>query len=70
MTTYYGENAAQALGVQLVAGRLLQPDDYMDFDDVVKAAQAGDNKRLPQRAGDHPATGRAPVARAERAGQA
>jgi putative ABC transport system permease protein len=47
MTTYYGENAAQALGVQLVAGRLLQPDDYMDFDDVVKAAQAGDTKRLP-----------------------
>jgi len=47
MTTYYGENAAQALGVQLVAGRMLQPDDYMDFDDVVKAAQAGDNKHLP-----------------------
>ncbi|HET6431741.1 ABC transporter permease [Dyella sp.] len=47
MTTYYGENAAQALGVQLVAGRMLQGDDYMDFDDVVKAAQAGDTKRLP-----------------------
>ena len=47
MTTYYGENMAQALGVQLVAGRFLQPDDYMDFDDVVKAAQAGDTKRLP-----------------------
>ena len=47
MTTYYGENAAQALGVQLVAGRMLQPDDYMDFDNVVKAAQAGDNKHLP-----------------------
>lgn len=47
MSTYYGENAGQALGVQLVAGRLLTPDDFMDFDDVVKAAQAGDIKRLP-----------------------
>jgi putative ABC transport system permease protein len=47
-TNYYGENIAQTMGVQLIAGRLLQPDDYMDFDEVVKAAQAGDNKRLPK----------------------
>ena len=47
MTTYYGENAAQALGVRLVAGRLLGPDDYMDYDEVVKRVQAGDTKRLP-----------------------
>ena len=47
MTTYFGENLAQAFGVQLVAGRMLQPDDYMDFDAVVHAAQAGDLKHLP-----------------------
>ncbi|WP_026107577.1 ABC transporter permease [Dyella ginsengisoli] len=47
MTTYFGENLAQAFGVQLVSGRMLQPDDYMDFDAVVHAAQAGDLKHLP-----------------------
>ncbi|ODV14606.1 MAG: ABC transporter permease [Rhodanobacter sp. SCN 68-63] len=46
MTTYYGENIAQTLGVQLVAGRLLRPDEYMDFDTVVKAIQSGDTKPL------------------------
>jgi putative ABC transport system permease protein len=47
MTTYFGENLIQTFGLQLVAGRLLQPDDYRDFDAVVRAAQAGDLKQLP-----------------------
>ena len=47
MTTYYGENAAQTMGLQLVAGRLLEPGEYMDFDRVVAAAQAGEFKKLP-----------------------
>ncbi|HEU4670005.1 MAG TPA: FtsX-like permease family protein [Dyella sp.] len=47
MTTYFGENLIQTFGLQLVAGRLLQPEDYRDFDAVVRAAQAGDLKQLP-----------------------
>ncbi|WP_243050640.1 FtsX-like permease family protein [Dyella sp. RRB7] len=47
-STYYGENALQTLGTQLVMGRNLQPDDYMDFDDVVKAAAAKDPKGIPK----------------------
>lgn len=47
MTTYFGENLIQTFGLQLVAGRLLQPEDYRDFDAVIRAAQAGDLKQLP-----------------------
>lgn len=47
MTTYFGENLIQTFGLQLVAGRLLQPEDYRDYDAVVRAAQAGDLKQLP-----------------------
>lgn len=47
MTTYFGENLIQTFGLRLVAGRLLQPEDYRDFDAVVRAAQAGDLKQLP-----------------------
>jgi len=46
-TTYTGENVLQTLGTQLVAGRNLQPDDYMDFDDVVRAASVKDAKGIP-----------------------
>ena len=48
MTLYYGENAAQTMGVQLIAGRLLQADDFIDFKDVVKAANTADTKALPK----------------------
>jgi len=47
MTTYYGEGLDRAFGLQLVAGRMLRPDDYMDLDAVVRAAQADDLKHLP-----------------------
>ncbi|WP_445146129.1 ABC transporter permease [Dyella sp. Tek66A03] len=47
-TTYTGENVLQTLGTQLVAGRNLQPDDYMDFDDVVRAASVKDAKGIPK----------------------
>ncbi len=46
-STYYGENMVRALGLQLIAGRDLQPDEYMDFDDVVRAAAAKDPKAIP-----------------------
>ncbi|WP_243041838.1 ABC transporter permease [Dyella sedimenti] len=46
-TTYYGENLVRTLGAQLVAGRDLLPDEYMDFDDVVRAAAAKDNRMTP-----------------------
>lgn len=47
-TTYTGENVLQTLGTQLVEGRNLQPDDYMDFDDVVRAASVKDAKGIPK----------------------
>jgi putative ABC transport system permease protein len=47
MTTYFGEDIAQALGVRLIAGRLLKPQDYMDQDAAQKAIEAGETKRLP-----------------------
>ncbi len=47
-TTYTGENVLQTLGTQMVEGRNLQPDDYMDFDDVVRAASVKDAKGIPK----------------------
>jgi putative ABC transport system permease protein len=47
-STFYGENVLQTLGTQLVMGRNLQPDDYMDFDDVVRAASVKDAKGIPK----------------------
>lgn len=47
-TTYSGENVLQTLGTQLLAGRNLQPDDYMDFDDVIRAASVKDAKGIPK----------------------
>ncbi|WP_114238692.1 ABC transporter permease [Dyella sp. C9] len=46
-TNYYGENIAQTLGTQLIAGRHLQDTDYMDMDDVMRAAAAKDAKAIP-----------------------
>jgi putative ABC transport system permease protein len=47
---YWGENLAQTMGTQLVAGRNLREDDFRDIDAVDKAAGAGDpnDKALPQ----------------------
>ncbi|HET6554958.1 MAG TPA: FtsX-like permease family protein [Dyella sp.] len=47
-TTYYGENVVNALGLQLIAGRDLRPEEYMDFDDVVRGAAAKDAKAIPK----------------------
>lgn len=46
-TNYYGENIGQTLGVQLVAGRLLQSEDYIDEQDAKKAFEAGKFEGLP-----------------------
>jgi len=46
-TMYSGENLVPAFGLQLVAGRDLQPDDFRDFDEVVRGAAAKDAKSLP-----------------------
>jgi len=46
-TMYSGENLIPAFGAQLIAGRDLQPDDFKDFDEVVRAAGAKDAKALP-----------------------
>ncbi|WP_266172134.1 ABC transporter permease [Dyella subtropica] len=46
-TTYFGENTAETLGVQLIAGRFFQADEYKELDDVVKAFGAGDTKGVP-----------------------
>jgi len=47
---YWGQNLAQTLGTQLVAGRNLRDDDFRDLDAVNKAATGGDpnDKQLPQ----------------------
>lgn len=46
-TMYSGENIGPALGLQVIAGRDLQPDDFMDFDVVMRAVQARDTKSIP-----------------------
>ncbi|TBR40230.1 MULTISPECIES: ABC transporter permease [Dyella] len=46
-TNYYGVNVAQTLGVQLVAGRLLQESDYVTMDDAKKAFISGKTEGLP-----------------------
>lgn len=48
-TNYFGENVAQTLGLQLVAGRFLQSDEYVDLEDAIKAYAAGESnsKALP-----------------------
>jgi len=46
-TLYSGENIGPALGLQVIAGRDLNADDYMDFDAVMRAVQARDTKSIP-----------------------
>ncbi len=46
-TTYFGENIAQTLGVQLVSGRQLRADEYRDLDDVIQAFGAGKTEEVP-----------------------
>ncbi|WNL45380.1 FtsX-like permease family protein [Dyella sp. BiH032] len=45
---YQGENIAQTLGLQLVAGRLLQPGDYVELKDAAKAYTEGKAEGLPR----------------------
>jgi putative ABC transport system permease protein len=47
-TDYFGENVTQTLGTQLIAGRELRADDYMDMDQVVSAAATKDAKGIPR----------------------
>jgi len=46
-TMYSGENIGPGLGLQVIAGRDLQADDYMDSDVVMRAVAARDTKSLP-----------------------
>ncbi|MDE2156677.1 MAG: FtsX-like permease family protein [Xanthomonadaceae bacterium] len=46
-TTYFGENLVATMGTRLVAGRDLQPDDFVDVDTALKALRTGDSKSLP-----------------------
>lgn len=45
--SYFGENLTQTLGLRLVAGRDLQPDDYVDVDVAIKAIADGNEKMPP-----------------------
>jgi len=47
-TDYFGENITQTLGTQLIAGRELKPDDYVDMDVVLNAAARNDPKAMPK----------------------
>ena len=47
-TNYYGENIGQTLGVQLVEGRLLRPEDYVKLSEAAKAFKAGKVEGLPR----------------------
>ena len=46
-TTYFGENLVSTMGVQLLAGRDLRPEDFVDVDTALKGLQTGDAKSLP-----------------------
>ena len=45
---YQGQNIAQTLGLQLVAGRLLEPADYVELKDAAKAFSEGKTEGLPR----------------------
>jgi len=47
-TNYYGENIGQTLGVQLVAGRLLQPEDHVSLKEAGQAFKEGKTEGLPR----------------------
>ncbi|CAM5245181.1 ABC transporter permease [Rhodanobacter lindaniclasticus] len=44
--TYFGENLAQTMGVRLLTGRHLRPDEVLDADLVMKALATGDKEVL------------------------
>jgi putative ABC transport system permease protein len=46
-TTYFGENLVQTLGTQLISGRDLQADDFVDVEAALKGLSTGDSKSLP-----------------------
>ena len=46
-TMYSGENLVRGLGLQLVGGRELRADDYMDSDVVMRAVHERDAKSIP-----------------------
>jgi putative ABC transport system permease protein len=46
-TTYFGENLVPTMGVQLLTGRDLRPEDFVDVDTALKGLQTGDTKSLP-----------------------
>ncbi|MCW8807176.1 MAG: FtsX-like permease family protein [Rhodanobacter sp.] len=46
-TTYFGENLVTTMGIQLVSGRDLQPDDFVDVETALKGLNSGDSKSLP-----------------------
>ncbi|HWU75530.1 MAG TPA: FtsX-like permease family protein [Rhodanobacter sp.] len=45
--TYFGQDLAQTMGARLVAGRYLQPAEFVDADIVLKALATGDTRQLP-----------------------
>lgn len=47
-TNYYGVNLAETLGTQLVAGRNLRPDEYVDMKTIMTALQTKDDKVIPK----------------------
>jgi len=46
--TYFGENILPTFGTRLIAGRQLQPQDFVDANVVMKALGDGDAKALPK----------------------
>lgn len=45
--TYFGENLIPAMGLQLVAGRALRPDEYINADVILRSLAAGSDKGFP-----------------------
>jgi len=46
-TQYFGENFLSTLGVQLEAGRDFSAEEYRDLDEIMRALQTGDLKKIP-----------------------
>lgn len=47
-TNYYGVNFAETLGTQLVAGRNLRADEYVDMKTIMSALQTNNDKVMPK----------------------
>ncbi|MFO1505527.1 MAG: FtsX-like permease family protein [Lysobacterales bacterium] len=45
--TYFGENLVSTFGLRLIAGRDLEPDDYVDADVILKSLAEGSGKGFP-----------------------